>query len=346
MPSRTPSPVESELLSRLNALKQSSIISNKSPSIGILREKTTDDLAARFLRFSADRKPDLSDTSTLVARGEAREYGLKDGQTMEEPLADLGPDDQWKLDPGDLKHVAQLITEARTALDNREEDSNEFLIEGSGSLQKPPQNDHETAADRARVEDGTDFSLYAEASSNNIASGDPENEETADAEAEAYLQRVLDELALEDEKGQDTAGDCTPKESIPQTPPPQSREQSSKPQARMDPLDLPSTPDILPLAKSSSPPRESRDDSEPLQLPSVPTTTPSRAPKKTESRLPTFTDKEIETWCVICNDDATVRCIGCDGDLYCAKCWREGHVGPDVGFEEKLHRWIKFARPR
>ena len=28
----------------------------------------------------------------------------------------------------------------------------------------------------------------------------------------------------------------------------------------------------------------------------------------------------------ICNADAVLECAGCDGDRYCAKCWREGHA--------------------
>jgi len=37
-------------------------------------------------------------------------------------------------------------------------------------------------------------------------------------------------------------------------------------------------------------------------------------------------DSDMETdelqWCCICNNDAALRCKGCDGDLYCQRCYR------------------------
>lgn len=55
-------------------------------------------------------------------------------------------------------------------------------------------------------------------------------------------------------------------------------------------------------------------------------------PRKTEA-------DEMENWCSICNQDATCRCVDCDDDAYCMRCWREGHI-PDL----RDHRTIPILR--
>ncbi|KAM7206730.1 hypothetical protein V8F33_000373 [Rhypophila sp. PSN 637] len=57
-----------------------------------------------------------------------------------------------------------------------------------------------------------------------------------------------------------------------------------------------------------------------------------------------YTDEDQKTWCIVCLDDATIKCIGCDSDVYCGRCWRDMHVGPRAGYDERGHQWVKFVR--
>ncbi|WVN88854.1 uncharacterized protein L203_104068 [Cryptococcus depauperatus CBS 7841] len=53
-------------------------------------------------------------------------------------------------------------------------------------------------------------------------------------------------------------------------------------------------------------------------------------------------DEASETWCCICNRDATLQCFGCEDDLYCEKCWKEGHgigEGKEQGHRVKSFNW-------
>ena len=149
-----------------------------------------------------------------------------------------------------------------------------------------------------------------------------EPEQGDEAEAEASLQRILSEVELE--RQQETAStvssinfDTMP---APQAPPP-------APPDSFASLVFPSIPD------SSLPA---------LIFPSAPTAKPS-TPKHTK-QSPKFSDEEIDSWCIICCANANVRCFGCDKDLYCWGCWREGHVGEDVGLEEKRHTWERAVK--
>ena len=153
------------------------------------------------------------------------------------------------------------------------------------------------------------------------------NEQDEEAEAAASLQRILDEVEFERQQ--------EPASSASRPPPPQPKRASptlpSVPPDSFASLVFPSTPDTsLPS----------------LDLPSTPTTTPSARKPNPKSKAEGFTDEQIDSWCIICCANAAVKCFGCDGDFYCWGCWREGHIGVDVGLEEKNHVWERVNGKR
>ena len=55
---------------------------------------------------------------------------------------------------------------------------------------------------------------------------------------------------------------------------------------------------------------------------------------------PSSTGEELP-WCCICNDDATLRCHDCDDDLYCERCFRDGHQQ----FHLFDHKYAVYSKP-
>lgn len=47
-------------------------------------------------------------------------------------------------------------------------------------------------------------------------------------------------------------------------------------------------------------------------------------------------------WCELCNEDAQLRCLGCDRDLYCRRCWKEVHKDSDM----KRHAIEDYKAPK
>lgn len=187
-----------------------------------------------------------------------------------------------------------------------------------------------------------------------------EGDRREDEDADEIIAKVMAELELSKKYGNDSDGDeASGTDSRAQDRDPESnKETSDTPNPDTTDLSLPSAPTTFPqnnfdrtqafedaltarLAALYSP---SPSQTDALGLPSAPSFAPEKKPPKIQSSFAKKLDDEIETWCIICSDDATLRCLGCDGDLYCRKCWMEGHRGEGAGMEERRHRAVEFVK--
>ncbi|KAK5725082.1 hypothetical protein LTR17_013281 [Elasticomyces elasticus] len=330
------------LLARLNALKPSSVKlaskPNASVDIEVSRPQTVEDLLAERLKAlrTGSSATDFDESNSTLSADKADALTAKvadevatesdpirqwqhsedDQQTLDELLAQLGPEEQYTLDPDDPKHIAALLREAKEAL--------------------PLQNETNPEDSGQKVESQSVDERSAEGKDVTEAEVEKSEDQHDDEEADEYVQKVLAELDVEEKYGSPEKSEIEATESQ---------------------LSLPSTPSALrhtPKATEPSPPTyedselEARFSKLGLDLPSTPTAPPSAKPKvtasvpKAKSGLPTYTDEDIETWCCICNEDGEVRCLGCDSDIYCQQCWREGH-GPGPG-QERGHKAVQFVR--
>ena len=300
------SPTEDdELLARLNALKQFRISLAATP---ILQTSAVED--------GADDSPE-----DLIARFQ-RIHGrktLEKGDLESAPSASLEED--RPSSPTIEELLAELNHEGNFELDRTEiEEAEDLLAEAKKAMPTDSEPEQQAAAPEDSSRDGR------------TTQSSPPAELDEDAEAQEALQQILDEpedVHPEKEKAEDKEQAPALGDVPAPTPPHQESPDTAPPPTSFSALQFPTTPDSA---------------FDKLDLPSAPTTAPTRK-VRANAKVKPPSDQEIETWCVICCNDASVRCFGCDKDLYCWGCWREGHMGEDAGLEEKHHVWERYKKP-
>nr|POF26001.1 abscission/nocut checkpoint regulator [Quercus suber] len=331
-----------DLLARLNALKPSHVSLDTTPeaqplAVDNIRPASTEDKLADRLKTLRSGAGSAGPSRTLAVeqtKAEAltskvrdevatepdpiRDWQQEDAEdpSLDELLAELADDSAaWRLDPEDPKNINALMREAKRSLPQRSE-----IEVGEASDESVKPMDQDGVSERE-----TD-----------VRNEDQQDEEDADE----YVKQVLAELDMDRKYGE--LGDEEGGE----------REKSIKNhEAAKSVVDGPFTASDT----SHSPPTyedselEARFSKLGLNLPSTPTAIPSSgssaaAKTKVNSNLPVHTDEDIDSWCCICNEDGEVRCLGCDDDIYCQQCWREGH-GNQPG-QERGHKAVQYVRKR
>lgn len=269
-----------------------------------------------------------------------------DDKTLDELLADLGPEDQWRLDPDEPRDIQKLLDEASDALPRDAQNAED----ASEDAPKQPWSTNYLTRDldlsSFALDDGETDEQKRGKGKGIVGSGDVEEESR---EALDIVARMLDEIKLE--QATEAKNDLeNPSLNINEK---EEEEEEEEENEESKSLSLPSAPSTLPTPSKKSLDFDSdiaarmailqglSPATNELGLPSAPTFEPRKGVMKKKPS----TDEDVGSWCIICQDDATVKCVGCEGDLYCAGCWKEGHTGPDVGWEEKRHRWVKCSKP-
>lgn len=308
-----------------------------------------------------------------------------DDKTLDELLADLGIEDEWKLGDDEPDEVRNLLSEAKSLGGSVVAKADSDLLRRKTEFEKQHSDDGKARAEWKKddLSKGIDFSVFKTLDDEDEEDeGDEDDKDIVkwkvtnardsveqkkkrdteeDEEADEIVRRMLDEVALEPK---------TPPRSLSPPPPPPPPKDNLPPKKQdannstENPFTLPSAPTQLP--QISQPQGTSIEDTtvdadlaarlsalsglstNNLGMPSAPSFKPSENQKKETygglNKYEKFTSDDIESWCVICSEDATVVCHGCDGDLYCAGCWKEGHMGSDAGVEERGHKWSRYKR--
>lgn len=304
---------------------------------------------------SGDSPTPLPETAAENAHLDADE-----DRTLEEILDGLVlEDDQWSMseDEGDQsasKRVEELLanlgkkTEAHESAHSDEMERDDTNDHGKDDDSEGEEMTRQADDILARTLDDINIEGHSKPTDSNNPSISPNSRAAAKPDPSTADMKIQDsDLALPDVPQ-------TPTEDQPLPDLPSTADDGSG-------LTLPTVPTILqdpvPASKAPDDPFESSIavrlaalkgpghkpiTTDAFGLPSAPTFQPEDRPVPKVAKKPGYSDDDMKTWCIVCLEEATVRCMGCDGDVYCARCWREMHVGPSAGYDERGHAWEKF----
>jgi hypothetical protein len=349
------------------------------------------DLSSRFNSF---KRPAATSNQTLavtpplnagVPSYNSFELGAGENEkSVEELLAELGPEQDWYSKRDDETEIKNLLREAQNSLKKDSE-----LVGDAESVTQRTREGHKTPSDteRSHKRPTVDVSVFqpepeSEDEADIAQQSRPELKKSLDDEADKVLERIFDEIRHEppDEVHENTEaadGNPLPYSAVSSGAQAEQTHKSQSQQLQSDSpdFDLPSTPSkdpnpCKPSEKATANPKPAAlstdaslaarfasltrsilaptKSSSAFSLPSAPTSLPTTSPRNSFNPNDTtaYTEAEVETWCSICNDDATLRCLGCDGELSCTNCWMEGHRGEDAGLEERRHKAVLFGKDR
>ncbi|CAG9936548.1 unnamed protein product [Clonostachys rosea f. rosea IK726] len=316
--SATPSR-EDALASRLKALRDQT---SPSPSPSSSSQPQARDISTPSK--PAGHRPEAPEKKdSFQADDDVEAAFATDDRTLEELLGDVGPDDEPvepPLEPDDAK-VKALLEELSHSIpqDESSESKKTHAAQGDSDDDSDGEkmtNEVDDVIARFRDEIEVEAAQGSKDDDNQMDTGqeqqdssdEGDNRQTSGAAADLELPSVPQDLAAPD-----------------QVP-------SSAPSSNtLDDI----TARLSALRASSASPS--------FDLPSVPTSKPAKEPNRLKSSTK-YTDDDMSSWCTVCLEDATLKCLGCDDDPYCVRCWREMHLGPTAAFDDRDHKAVYFTR--
>ncbi|KAF2186915.1 hypothetical protein K469DRAFT_705446 [Zopfia rhizophila CBS 207.26] len=298
-----------------------------------------------------------------VGGGGEVEFNEEDDKTLDQLLQELGPQEKWNISRTEETDVNKMLKEVKTILPQVcRESLRGSDAEGRGKSEGG-EEEREKLTDWENLE--VDTGSGGVRAGREAGSEGEGKERSEEQEAEEVIARVLAELEISRKCGggweDRDSGDAAEREESEDkglvSRIEGNTESDKKEGSEEEGLQLPSAPTSIPeddldktqaledalVARLSALSPNSKSS---FSLPAAPSFSPSKKPPKVTSSLPKYTDEEIDSWCVICNEDATLKCLGCDSDLYCQNCWVEGHRGVSAGFEERRHRAVIYNRSK